>query len=136
VNVRRVTAAVLVLATVGMLRILWLHFVSEPAHEPRRISIDQRYQALHRLVPAGEAGYVSDPPAAIHPGEGAATLGTRIYLQAQFALAPVILRYDDARAPVVIVNVTDPAKLPELLRQRGLELVAEAGPGLAVARPR
>jgi len=135
-SLRRVTGAFVALAAIGMLRILWLHFASEPRHEPRRTPIDLRYQALRELVPSGEAGYVSDLPAAVRLGEDAATLGTRMYLHAQFALAPVVLRYDDARAPVVIANASDPAALPELLRQRGLELVAEAGPGLAVARPR
>jgi hypothetical protein len=57
-------------------------------------------------------------------------------LQAQFALAPLVLRYDDARAPLVIANLADPEKLPELLQRRGLELVETAGPGLALARPR
>jgi len=48
----------------------------------------------------------------------------------------VVLRYDDARAKVVIANVADPAMLPEVLRQHSLALVAQATPGLAVARPR
>ena len=135
-SVRRVTAAIVALAAVGMLRILWLHFASEPVHEPRRMPIDQRYQALRSLVHGAEAGYVSDLPAAMRLGEDPATLGTRMYLQAQFALAPLVLRYDDARAPVVIANLADPEKLPELLQRRGLELVAPAGPGLALARPR
>jgi hypothetical protein len=130
------TAAIVALAAVGMLRILWLHFVSEPRHEPARAPIDLRYQALRELVRSGEVGYVSDLPAAVRLGEDAATLGTRMYLHTQYALAPVVLRYDDARAAVVVANVADPAVLPELLRQRGLELIAEAGPGLALARPR
>jgi len=136
VSVRRVTAAIVALAAVGMVRIVWLHFASEPAHEPRRMPIDQHYQALRSLVHGAEAGYVSDLPAAVRLGEDPATRGTRMYLQAQFALAPVVLRYDDAQATVVIASVADPAGLAELLRQRSLELVAEAGPGLALARPR
>jgi len=39
-------------------------------------------------------------------------------------------------APLVIANLADPKQLPELLQKRGLELVAPAGPGLALARPR
>ena len=135
-TVQRVTAAIVALATIGMLRIVWLHFASEPLHEPRRAPIDGRYETLRRLVPSGEAGYVSDLPAAMRLGEDPSTPGTRMYLQAQFALAPVVLRYDDAQARVVIASVAAPAGLPELLRQRSLELVAEAGPGLALARPR
>jgi len=136
VSLRRVTAAIVALAAVGMLRILWLHFASEPAHEPRRIPIDQHYQALRSLARGAEAGYVSDLPAAVRLGEDPATPGTRMYLQAQFALAPLVLRYGDARAPLVIANLAAPEKLPELLQQRHLELVAPAGPGLALARPR
>jgi hypothetical protein len=136
VNVGRVTAVIVALATIGTLRILWQHFLSEPAHEPPRAPIDQRYEALRRLVPSGEAGYVSDLPAAVRLGEDASASGTRMYLQAQFGLAPVVLRYDDARASLVIANLADPARLRDVLRQRGLELVAEVGPGLALARPR
>jgi hypothetical protein len=136
VNAGRVTTAVAVLAAVGILRILFLHFVSEPLHDPPRVPIDPRYAAVRRLVPSGEAGYVSDLPVAVRLGEDPAAPGTRMFLQAQYALAPVVLRYDDARAPVVIANVADPAKLPELLRRRSLALVEEAAPGLAVARPR
>ena len=133
---RRVTATMVALAAVGMLRILWLHFASEPRNEPRRTPIDVRYAALRPVVPTGEAGYVSDLPAAVHLGEDAATLGTRMYLHAQFALAPVVLRYDDDRAPLVIVNLHDPSRLPDLMETRGLELVAQVEAGLAVARPR
>lgn len=135
-NPGRVTAALALLAAAGILRILFVHFVSEPRREPPRAPIDPRYETLRRLVPSGEAGYVSDLPVAVHLGEDAAGLGTRMYLQTQFALAPVVLRYDDARAKVVIANVADPAKLSEVLRQRSLALVAEAAPGLALARPR
>ena len=131
-----VTAALALLAAAGIVRILFLHFLSEPRREPPRAPIDPRYEALRRLVPSGEAGYVSDLPVAVHLGEDAAGLGTRMYLMTQFALAPVVLRYDDARAQVVIANVADPAKLTDVLRQRSLALVAEPAPGLAVARPR
>jgi len=132
---RRIALAMAALAAVGMLRILFLHFVSEPLHEPLREPIDLRYQALRPLLPAGEAGYVSDQPAVELRGE-TPTPGTRMYLQAQFALAPVVLRYDDSRASLVIANLADPAQLPDLLRARSLELLARPAPGLAVARPR
>ena len=132
----RLTAAMVALSATGMLRMIWLHFVSEPRHVPVRAPIDRRYEELRRLVPSGVAGYVSDEPAGVRFGQEGTPEGTRLYLQAQFALAPVVLRYDDARAPVVIANLADPGKLSDLLRQRGLDLVAAAGPGLAVARPR
>jgi hypothetical protein len=136
VNPGRVTAALVLLAAAGILRILFVHFISEPRRGPRLEPIDPRYQALRTLVRAGEAGYVSDLPVAIHPGEDPGGIGTRMYWMTQFALAPVVLRYDDAQAKVVIANVADPAKLPEVLRQRSLALVAVAAPGVAVARPR
>ena len=132
----RVKSAMVALAAVGMLRILWLHFVSEPRNEARRTPIDDRYAAVRALIPAGEAGYVSDLPAATRLGQDPATPGTRMYLQAQYVLAPVVLRYDDARAPLVIVNLHDPSRLPDLMEMRGLELVAQVATGLAVARPR
>jgi hypothetical protein len=132
---RRIALALSLLAAVGILRILFLHFVSEPRHEPAREPIDLRYQALRPLLPPGEAGYVSDQPAVELRGD-TPTIGTRMYLQAQFALAPVVLRYDDARADLVVANLADPAKLPDLLRSRSLVLVAEPAPGLAIARPR
>lgn len=132
---RRIALALSLLAAVGILRILFLHFLSEPRHEPAREPIDLRYQALRPLLPAGEAGYVSDQPAVELRGD-TPTIGTRMYLQAQFALAPLVLRYDDARADLVVANLADPAKLPDLLRSRSLVLVAEPAPGLAIARPR
>lgn len=134
-NLRRVTAAFVALAAAGMLRIAWVHFVSEPLHDPPRPLIDPRYEGVRRFLPSGEAGYVSDLPAAMRLGDDKASAGTRMYLQAQYALAPVVLRYDDARAAVVIVNASDPARLDALLSERSLALVAQAGPGLAIARP-
>ena len=52
-----------------------------------------------------------------------------------FALAPLVLRYDDDHAPLVVANLADPAKLPEILLQKRLIVIAEAGPGIAVLRP-
>ena len=54
----------------------------------------------------------------------------------QYAIAPVILRYDDDRAPLVIANVLDEARLAGVLRTHGLVLTARIGPRTAVARPR
>ena len=134
----RITAAVAVLATVGTLRSAWLHFVSEPLHDFRRERIDPRYVPVKALLPAqGEIGYLSDQPVATTPANVEATApGTRLFEQAQYALAPLILRYDDDRAPFVLANLADPAKLPEIARGRRLLLVAEPSPGTAVLRPR
>ena len=132
----RVALAVAALAAVGILRGAYFHFWSEPRHDSMREAIDPRYAELRRLLPAsGEIGYLSDLPAAVRVDQDAGSLGTRLYLHAQYALAPLVLRYDDARAPLVIANLADPSKLPELAAARGLRVVARAGPGLAVLRP-
>ena len=132
----RIAAAVAALAIVGMAREGWVHFVSEPRHDPRRERIDPRYRAVKGLLPAsGEIGYVSDLPAAVRIGDDAGNLGTRLYLHAQYALAPLVLRYDDAGAALVLANLSDPSKLDDLVRRRGFVVVAIAGPGVAVLQP-
>lgn len=135
-NSSRVVLVVAALAVVGLGRGLYFHLVSEPRNDSMREPIDPRYAALRALLPpAGEVGYVSDLPVAVRVDQDAGALGTRLYLHAQYALAPLVLRYDDARAPLVIANLSDAAKLPELAAQRGLRVVAVAGPGLAVLQP-
>lgn len=131
------TRALVALALVGICRIAWFHFVSEPRREPRREAIDPRYQPLRALLPpSGEVGYVSDLPAAAGIGDGAGNPGTRLYLHAQYALAPLLLRYGDARAPLVIANLADPKRLDSVARDQQLRIIAIAGPGLALMRPR
>jgi hypothetical protein len=134
----RITAAVAVLAALGMLRSAWFHFVTEPLHDYRRERIDPRYAPVRALLPQnGEIGYVSDVQVATGPSTvETTTLGTRLFEQAQYALAPLVLRYDDDRAPVVLANLADPAKLPEIARTRQLEVVAAPSPVTAVLRPR
>ena len=133
---KKLTLIICALAAVGLLRTAYFHFVSEPLHEPVRPRIDERYAALRAMLPrSGEVGYVSDLPAAVHLGEDAGSLGTRLFLHAQYALAPLILRYDDDRPALVVANLADPARLPEILQRHRLLLVAEAGPGLAILRP-
>ena len=129
--------AVVLLALVGICRIAYFHFVSEPLHEPRRAPIDLRYQRVRSLLPgSGEIGYVSDLPPATRLGEDAASAGTRLYLHAQYSLAPLVLRSGDVHAALVIANVSDPARVSEVLDRNGLRLVASAAPGVVVARPR
>jgi len=133
----RLTAAVAVLAAVGTLRSAWLHFISEPLNDFRRERIDPRYAPAKALLPStGEIGYVSDEPVAVGPESvETTTVGTRLFEQAQYALAPVVLRYDD-RAPFVLGNLADPARLAAIARERRLVVVAEPFPGTAVLRPR
>ena len=134
----RITAAVAMLAAVGMLRSGWLHFVSEPLNDFRRERIDPRYAPVKTLLPSmGEIGYVSDEPAATRPESVETTaVGTRLFEQAQYALAPLVLRYADDRAPFVLANLADPANLAAIARERRLVVVAEPFPGTAVLRPR
>src|SRR5207237_10434831 len=89
------------------------------------------------LPPAGEIAYVSDEPVATDPESIEATAaGTRLFEQAQYALAPLVLRYGDDRAPFVLANLADPAQLAAIARERRLVVVAEPFPGTAVLRPR
>jgi hypothetical protein len=119
-----------------MARIAWLHFVSEPRREPRRERIDVRYAPLKQFLTPGQAGYLSDVPPAPNPLTANATPGNRLYLHAQYALAPLVLRPGDDRASQIVINLTDPIKLGELLEQHHLALVAQPAPDIAVARPR
>lgn len=134
----RVCAVIAALAAVGFLRIAYFHFVSEPGRE-RPIPgapIDDQFRALAPLLPlSGEVGYVTDEPVLKAPGfeyQGA----KQRFLQMQYALAPLVLRYDDDRAPLVIANVADSARLPAILEAHRLALVAQVGPSTAIARPR
>jgi hypothetical protein len=133
----RAALAIAALSLVGFLRGAYLHLFSEPRNEPVRERIDVRYGALKALLPpAGAVGYVSDEPAAAHAEDNPSSPGTRLYEQALYALAPLILRYGDDRAQVVVANLLDPHKLQEVARRHGLAVAAEAGPGLAVLHPR
>jgi hypothetical protein len=134
----RIAAAIVALAAVGTCRIAYFHFVSEPARE-RPIPgppIDAQFSALVPLLPrSGEIGYVTDEAILLLPGREFQGAKQR-FLQMQYALAPVVLRYGDDRAPLVVANVADPALLPDVLREHRLAVVAQTGPATAVARPR
>ncbi len=133
---RRVTAAILALAAVGLGRAAYFHLVVErrSAHPP---PIDDRYRALRALLPpAGAAGYVSDRRVARVPSEYERSPGTRMYIEAQYAVTPVILKVDDDRADLVVVNAADPGAVPGLLDRRDLRPVADTGHGVVLVRPR
>ena len=134
----RVAAVIAALAAVGFVRTAYFHFVAEPRHE-RPIPgppIDDQFRALLPLLPrSGEVGYVTDEPILKGPGfeyQGA----KQRFLQMQYALAPLILRYDDDRAPLVVANVAEAARLAGVLAAHRLTVVAQVGPSTAVARPR
>jgi hypothetical protein len=132
----RITALMAALAVVGMAPMVWLHFVSEPRREPRREQIDARYAPLKKFLRPGQAGYLSDLPPAPNPLIVNAIPGNRLYLHAQYALAPLVLRPGYDRMSQVVINMADPVRLGELLEKHHLALVAQPAPDIAVARPR
>lgn len=122
-----------VLALVGLSRAAFFHFIAEPQTQPRRVHIDERFRRLKELLPAqGAVGYLSDASPAARQQEDPATAGTRMYEEAQFALAPLVLRNGDDRAQIVVANLLQPSGLAALAKAHGLRVVADAGSGLAV----
>jgi hypothetical protein len=138
---RPLVAAICLLAALGLSRSLWFHAVAEPigglAHAARAPRAEQRYLALRALLPVGGAvGYVSDEIVDLAPGsEHEHAVGTKLYQEALYALAPLVLRYGDDRAPLVIANLHDPSRLGAVLGAHGLEPVAAVAPDLALCRP-
>jgi hypothetical protein len=133
VRLSRVELAVVALSVIGLCRLAYFHFAAEPRLFPPREHIDERYQALRALVPpVGEAGYLSDAPPATKPSEDPAAPGTKLYEEAQYALAPLILHNGDDRAPIVVAVLLDPAQLEPLAKAHGLRVLARGGPTFAV----
>lgn len=130
----RITAAIAALSALGLCRAAYFHFVVEPDHPVRHL--DREFRELaDALPPEGEVGYVSDLPMEEAPGEvNEPAKGG--YLEVQYAVAPVILRYGDAALPLVVVRLTDPDHLDEVLERRRLRFWSWAGPKIALARPR
>jgi len=125
------------LAVVGLARSVYVHFVVErPADlmDPRP-AFDEELRPLAALLPPrGEVGYVTDEP--IQSPGGKWQGPKQRFLQVQYAVAPVVLRYDEDRAPLVVVNARSERSLDEQIARRGLTLVARVTSGLAVARPK
>lgn len=138
-KLRTAARIVTALATVGLLREVWFHCIAErvwtlpaAARAPR---IDQRYALARAALPrTGRVGYVSGEPASIRPGERPLPGNVR-YQRALYALAPVVLRFDDAGQPLVLVDASDARTASDLCASRGLSLEAQLGDGVAVARP-
>jgi len=135
-DARALTAAILVLAVAGAGREAWFHFHVEPDRPVRHL--DQEYSDLLPLLPRqGEAGYVSDismaetrsPSEVNEEGKGR-------YLETQYAVAPLILRFGDASLPLVVVHFEDRAALQPTLDAHRLVLAGPVGRHTALARPR
>jgi len=132
---RDIERAVVALAVVGMVRIAWFHFVAEPLHEPRRPHIDARFAPLRSLLPPqGRIGYLSDQPPSSRPGDDPTGPGTRLYEEAQYALAPLVLVAGDDREEVVLAQARGAGDLARLAREHGLRIAVTAGPNLAILR--
>lgn len=135
VSLRSLTRGVAILAAIGAVREAWFHLRSEPIgtlrasmEEPRP---GDRYRAVRRLLPAtGRIGYVSDVPVSAAPGERpGAELGTWLYEQAAYALAPLVLVLGDDRTDAVLANLVDPRKLEAVASQHGLRVKARLEDG-------
>jgi len=129
--------AAAVLAVVGLCRSAYIHFVVEPPADLFREApaLDSGFQPLRKLLPAaGEVGYVTDLPLLLHPGREWQVPKHR-FLLAQYALAPLILRYGDDRAPQVVVDAFEAEHVDELLQRHALEPIARPAPGPLLARP-
>src|SRR5947207_3377716 len=134
---RSVPAIAASLAVVGLSRSVYVHFVAERPSDllrPRQ-AFNEELRPLATLLPArGEVGYVTDE--AIQSPGGEWQGPKQRFLQVQYAVAPVVLRYDEDRAPLVLVNATSEKSLNELVARRGLIVIARVTSGLAVARPK
>jgi hypothetical protein len=137
VNERRLAAAIVALAAVGFCRQAYFHFWVEP-HVERPIPgppIEDEFLSLRAaLPPSGEVGYVTDEPILKEPGREFQAAKQR-FLQIQYSLVPLVVRYDDDRAPLVIASVLDEKNLPSVLQSRGLTVVTQVAPRIAIARP-
>jgi hypothetical protein len=132
-----VPAIAALLALVGISRSVYVHFVAERPADlvVRRHAFDEELRPLAALLPSrGEVGYVTDQPIQSPGGEWQGP--KQRFLQVQYALAPVVLRYDDDRTPMVVVNATGEKSLDELMARHRLILIARVSSGLAVARPK
>jgi hypothetical protein len=132
----RLTAAFVVLGAIGFARAAYFHFHVE-RHLANQRAIDERYRAIFAALPrSGTIGYVSDRRVARTPAEYEVSPGTRRYIEAQYAVAPVILRVDDDRSAIVLADASDRDALHALLDRRKLVAVLDTGGAVALARPK
>lgn len=130
VKQRILSWAIAVLAVAGAAREAWFHLVSEPitqlASAARERRPEEGYAEVRlRLPRTGRLGYLTDVPVSTVPGpRQGAELGTWLYMQTAYALAPLILVYGDAGTDPVLACVVDPERLDELARAHGLRVEA------------
>jgi hypothetical protein len=131
---QRITSAIAALSALGLCRAAYFHFVVEPERPVRHLDREFR-ELVEALPPRGEVGYVSDAPMEEAPGE-VNEAAKEPYLELQYAVAPVILRYGDASLPLVVVRMAHPDRLDQVLQRWRLRFWSWAGPKIALARPR
>lgn len=91
--------------------------------------MDARYASMAAALPAGGlVGWVSDRPV----GE---LEWSRIHTRCQYALIPRLLVFD-GRPEMVVADLADPARLPEVAARHGLEVVRVFEGGVALCRRR
>ena len=85
--------------------------------------IDPRYAPLRAALPPAETrlGYVSDEPTGTERGG-------RLYFDALYALAPVVLSTQGAGQRSFVANVVRPEAIERICRERRLSTVAVFGP--------
>ena len=101
-------------------------------------SYTDRYAALRGLLPPrGTVGYLSEGPGAPASENQAPdeteSYQARWFMLSQYALAPVIVVRDPNR-PLVVCNVQDPTRVPQVCQRPGLVLVRDLGNGIALLR--
>ena len=125
---RRAARIIVLLATVGLSREAWFHLAAEPVWQlPARIREprpEARYLAVRAVLPrAGRVGYLTDVPVTSSPEtRRTGDVGTWLYQQAQYALAPLVLVPGEARTEAVLANVVDPARIDILARTHRLRV--------------
>jgi len=130
VNRRTLSWAVAGLALAGAAREAWFHLVSEPigqlADAAREKRPDEGYAEIRlRLPRTGRLGYLTDLPVSAAPGAREdQELGTWLYQQTAYALAPLVLVYGDAGTDPVLACVVDPGRLDDLAHRYGLRVEA------------
>jgi hypothetical protein len=123
-------AVVALLASLGMGRIAYTHFLRETAGlrtEPRP-PLDRRYARARAALPArGRVAYLSDLPLE-------SKAGVTRYSQAFYALAPLQLAPDDGTQAVILIDAGGEDAARDLAARAGLRLDAPGADGVAVAR--
>ena len=127
-NRRTLSWATAVLAATGAAREAWFHLVSEPimqlASAARERLPEAGYAQVRLLLPrTGRVGYLTDLPVSTVPGHREGDeLGTWLYSQTVYALAPLVVVYGDAGTDPVLACVVDPGRLDDLAHRHGLRV--------------